>query len=87
MTRNEARIAVRLLPSYLRDLTDAGLVALALEAQAQVTNEAAQGDHISPVVRAGIEAQVAVYNRAAAETREFAKSLATVHDPNADGTL
>ena len=81
--KNAPVIPLSALPSYLRDLTAAELVALALEAQAEATRAAIDGVADLPVVVAGIEAQARAYNDAARETREAADAIAAVYaNPN-----
>lgn len=80
MSRSPLQDFIALLPAYLRDETDANLVALAIEAQEQDARNMLDNDELLPILRATIEAQANAYGVAARETREFAKRLATTRE-------
>lgn len=64
------------LPAYLRSEHDANLIALAIEAEAQHTRDAANAEGLPEVVALTIRAQAQSFQAAADETRDFAKRLA-----------
>jgi hypothetical protein len=69
-------VPVAELPAYLRSEHDANLIALAIEAEAVKTREAASAEDLPEVVALTIRAQAQSFHTAADETRDFAKRLA-----------
>lgn len=69
-------VLVSELPAYLRSEHDANLIALAIEAEAAKTREAANAEALPEVVALTIRAQAQSFQAAADETRDFAKRLA-----------
>jgi hypothetical protein len=77
MSRNKAvTVPVADLPAYFRSEHDANLIALAIEAEAQHTRDAANAPDLPEVVALTIRAQAQSFQTAADETRDFAKRLA-----------
>lgn len=64
------------LPAYFRSEHDANLIALAIEAEAAKTHDAANAEALPEVVALTIRAQAQSFQAAADETRDFAKRLA-----------
>ena len=94
-------VLVSELPAYLRSEHGANLIALAIEAEAAKTREAANDPNLPEVVALTIRAQADAFQAAADETRITAKWIAQAkkvadkdaergaaqHSPNADGVL
>jgi hypothetical protein len=77
MSRTKAvTVPVADLPAYFRSEHDANLIALAIEAEAQHTRDAANAEGLPEVVALTIRAQAQSFQTAADETRDFAKRLA-----------
>lgn len=84
-------VLVSELPAFLRSGEhDANLIALAIEAEAQHTRDAANAEGLPEVVALTIRAQAQSFQAAADETRDFAVRLAqgraAAHNLNAGGT-
>jgi hypothetical protein len=77
------------LPAYFRSEHDANLIALAIEAEAQHTRDAANAPDLPEVVALTIRAQADAFQTAADETRIAAKWIAqgrtAQRDANAGG--
>jgi hypothetical protein len=77
MSRNKAvTVPVPNCPRTSVASTDANLIALAIEAEAQHTLDAANAEGLPEVVALTIRAQAQSFQTAADETRDFAKRLA-----------